>query len=519
MLSLFCVFTVMLAGFALLTALHNTDLSIERDKAVTIKNLLLDVFSVADPNQTPGQEFTAIEVLDSGLERIRERFNAPTEIEADLFEEIALTYQSLGNYRKAGVILQEAHRIRQSIQADDRLVLARSMLLMGENERLLAHYDDAESWLNKSLDIFSQDKTQYLAQIATVKGKLSRVKVANGDLDDAEILAGEATETQKMLYGENHIKYVQSLNDLSAVYFRQGKYKQVADTLTITKNVREKLWQGKPLPILDKDYATNINNLGLAYYLQGNLTDAERFFRQAIDLRKQIFVSPHPEQAQSLTNLGLLLNDTGSPDKALPYLEQALTIRQTTLDQGHPLINDAWNNLAMIHHENSEFSKAAEIYQSILNNVVSTRGEQHPQTASLYTNMGNTFLELNEFQKARYYLEKSLSNRLETLPEDHLYLSYSYIGLGRAEVALGLVDKGKELITKGLSIREQKLPADHWLIGEAYYAEAMASFVQGEPDLQMTQKACTILEHKKGLSNFLTQKCLILLNKITGKKP
>ncbi len=517
MVFLVSTLTAVLAGFTLMTALHNTELSIERDKAVTIKNLLVDVFSVADPNKTPGQELTATEVLDTGLQRIRERFNEPTEIEADLLEEIAHTYQNLGNYTQAATILEDAYQIRQSIQSDEQFVLAGSMMLLGENERLLAHFDDAESWLDQSLDIFEQESATYLAEIATVKGKLSRVKVSKGELADAEKMALDATETQKVLYGEDHIKYAQSLNDLSAVYFRQGKYKQVADILLITKNVREKLWQEKPLPILDKDYATNINNIGLAYYLQGNLTDGERYFRQAIDLREQIFAKPHPEQAQSLTNLGLLLNDAGSPDHALPYLEQALTVRQLTLETGHPRINDAWNNLAMIYHENSEFSKAAEIYQSILGSVIQTRGEAHPQTASLYTNMANTLLELNEFQKAYDYLKKSLDSRLKTLPEDHLYLSYSYIGLGRAQVALGDIPHGKDLILKGLSIREQKLPADHWLIGEAYYAHAMVAFIQGQADLEMTQNACAILKEKKGESNYLTQKCLALLDQITDK--
>ena len=122
------------------------------------------------------------------------------------------------------------------------------------------------------------------------------------------------------------------------------------------------LLENQESSLINKDYATNINNLGLAYYLQGKLVEGEKYFKQANSLRNQIYTKPHPEQAQSLTNLGLLLNDAGRPDEAFPYLEQALKVRQLTLTADHMRINDAWNNLAMAYHENSDFLKAEEIY-------------------------------------------------------------------------------------------------------------------------------------------------------------
>lgn len=508
--------TAMLAVLTFMTNRHNQALSAERDKAVTVKDLLVDVFQVADPNRLPGQELTASEVLDIGLERIRSTFTEPSAVEADLLEEIAQTYQNLGNYRQAQSVLEDAHQIRSQLPDYDAIAVAKGMLLLGENERLLAHFEQAEEWLLQAQAIFQQHADDFGAELAATQSKLSRVKMLQGDLAAAEQLGLQATQLHRIIHGAGHIRYAESLNDLTAVYFRQGKYDQVKSLLSQTKTIRENAWGDRPGPILDNDYATNINNLGLANYLQGDLTLGEQYFRQAIDLRQRIFTAPHPDQAQSLTNLGLLLNDAGRPDEALPYLQQALEVRQLTLEPGHLRINDAWNNLAMVHHENSEFAAALAIYQNIKQSVIAARGIDHPQTASVFTNMANTLLELNEFQQAHDYLEQSLQIRQKLLPEGHLYLSYSYLGLGRAKVALGALAEGRELIKQALIIRQAKLPAGHWLLGEVMYAQAMVQFIEQQADPTLAQQACDILQEKKGLTNFLTQKCLTLLQKIAA---
>ena len=498
---------------------HNKVLALERDKAVNLKNLITDVFNAADPSYVIGKELTATEILDMGLKKVRSRFKQDSELETDLLQEMAYTYQNIGDYEKAQSILLEIYEIRQKLFPDDAFQKAQDMLLLGENERLMSNNKQAKQWLIKSLEIFNQDKIKQAHYIASAKSKLGRVMVLLGELNEAEDILIEATELTSTIYDQNSFEYAQALNDLSSVYFRQGKYTQVQDLLNKTKGIRESILKSNERPLVDKDYATNINNLGLAYYLQGNLTLAEKYFKQANALREQIYIKPHPEQAQSLTNLGLLLNDAGRPDEAFPYLQQALKVRQMTLTPGHMRINDAWNNLAMVYHENGDFTKAEEIYNNIMDEVIQIHGENHPQSLSIMTNRANTLMELLLFKQAHDLFEKSLNLRLQTLPEDHLYLSYNYIGLGRAKMALMQINEGKELIQKSLKIRQQKLPNDHWLLGEAIYSLAMVNYIQGQADKQSIKNACDILQKSKGQKNHLTQKCITLYQKVTDNQP
>ena len=506
-------------GFAYFSQQHNKKLAIERDKAIKVKNLITDVFNAADPSYAPGKELTATEVLDLGLQRLRERFDEESDIEADLMVEIAQTYQSLGKYEKADKLLHEAFESRLNLQPKNQLLHAKTMLLLGENARLMSQNKQALQWLQKSLSIFTKKPQDNNPYIASAQSKLGRVLVLLGQFPEAENKLKKATKLTQSLYGEQSFEYAQALNDLNSVYFRQGKYHLVEQLLLKTKAIREYLAKESQGPILDKDYATNINNLGLAYYLQGKLSLGEKYFKQAVTLRQRIFSKPHPEQAQSLTNLGLLLNDSGKPSEALHYIQQALKIREQTLQPGHLRINDAWNNLALVYHENGQFDKAIEIYEKLIQPIVQSRGKNHSQTSAFYTNMANTYLELNNFDKAQFYFQKSLDNRIKSLPDDHLYLSYSYIGLGRTEIALGEISKGKSHIEKALQIRQKKLPKDHWLLGEALYAKAMVNYIQGNADIDLTNRACEILLNKKGEGNILTQKCQTLLQKVTDRSP
>ncbi len=502
---------VLSALFSLVVQHKNSTLTKERDNALKLKNLVSDVFSAADPSTIPGKELSAVEVLDMGLQRVRERFDGLSDTEADLLAQMALTYQNLGKYQKADAILKRVFEIREKLHPNNKDLQAHSMLLLGENFRLMSQNKEAKKILIQSLELLQKNKDKNKESIASAQSNLGRVLVLLGEFNQAESYLNESTQTSKELYGKDSLAYAQALNSLNSVYFRQGKYKQVQKLLTQTKKIRENFYADHNGAILDKDYATNINNLGLAYYLDGNLKQAEDYFRKAIELRAKIYAKPHPDQAQSLTNLGLLLNDTGRSNQALVHLQKALAIRKQTLNAGHMRINAALNNLAMVYHENQEFNKAETIYQDIYPKILKARSEKHPQALAIMTNRAATLIELKQFKLAHTLLQKTLNIRLQTLPKDHLYLSYSYIGLGKAKIGLGKYAQAQKMIDKALQIRQAKLPDDSWLLGEAYYAKALINHHLKQDDPRITSKACGILKQAKGEHYFLTQRCFVLL--------
>jgi tetratricopeptide (TPR) repeat protein len=54
------------------------------------------------------------------------------------------------------------------------------------------------------------------------------------------------------------------------------------------------------------DYASSLNNLGVLYKTMGDYKAAERYFIQALEIRKKVLGEVHPDYASSLNDIGRL---------------------------------------------------------------------------------------------------------------------------------------------------------------------------------------------------------------------
>jgi Tfp pilus assembly protein PilF len=79
-----------------------------------------------------------------------------------------------------------------------------------------------------------------------------------------------------------------------------------------------------------------ITNFGILFQTQGDLTQAEIYFRRALTVRRKIYRPDHPTLAVSLHNLGVVLAAQGDIAAARLLLAEALTIRNAALGADHP---------------------------------------------------------------------------------------------------------------------------------------------------------------------------------------
>jgi len=74
--------------------------------------------------------------------------------------------------------------------------------------------------------------------------------------------------------------------------------------------------------------ANLLANLATVLEQQGNLTEAEAVYREALALRKKLLSGDHPDLAASLVDLGKLLLDAGKSAEAEKPLRDCLAIRE-----------------------------------------------------------------------------------------------------------------------------------------------------------------------------------------------
>jgi tetratricopeptide (TPR) repeat protein len=70
----------------------------------------------------------------------------------------------------------------------------------------------------------------------------------------------------------------------------------------------------------------------------GEYSKAVSFYEKSLEIQQKIFLSNHPDFAQSFNNIGFVYSNTGERSKALSYFKHALGIFENSLLSNHPNI-------------------------------------------------------------------------------------------------------------------------------------------------------------------------------------
>ena len=80
----------------------------------------------------------------------------------------------------------------------------------------------------------------------------------------------------------------------------------------------------------------SLNNLAALYAKQGKYEQAEPLFQRALAIRERVLGAEHPDTASSLNNLAILYRNQGKYEQAEPLYQRALTIYERVLGAEHP---------------------------------------------------------------------------------------------------------------------------------------------------------------------------------------
>ncbi len=451
----------------------------ERDRAQRISELLAEVFSGADPEQTRGRKLSAKYLLDSGLNAVLNQTSENPAVRTTLLRSIGRSYLSLGEYEQAATLLDKAVSIGEKNALPG---LAESLQFLGEAQMLNGDLEAAIATLSKGLETATGSRGKRALLTLTIQGKLGRAMERAGRTQKAHALLSDAVDQTRRFHTNNGVALAQALNDLAAVAMTQGNYIEVEPLLheAIKLNrVNDQRTSANPeSPTASPRTATLINNLGLVVNFQGRQAEAEALYRESLAIRRRILDADHPDLAQSLTNLGLLLNELGQLQESAATLQEALSTRRASLPAGHIQIVSGMNNLAMVLQASHNYSRAEALYTEALLGLTESLGEEHPAVATTQSNLASVLFDLGRLTEAEAQFRRSLERRRELHPRGHPYLAYSLVGLGQALTALGRATEALPLLEEGLAIRAS-LPENHWALAEARYAKAYALIAQG----------------------------------------
>ena len=185
------------------------------------------------------------------------------------------------------------------------------------------------------------------------------------------------------------------------------------------------------VPVLSRARAAAINELGphhqsvavaggnlaAAYLCLGEMSRAERHFREALAILEDN--AADPTMPGILNNLGLLLMRLTRNKEAEEVLHQALARSEGLLGPDHPHTAAATTSLGVLQLRSGEYEQARDLFRRSLAVWEVTRGADHVDTAAALNNLGVAYLYLGEYERGKEFTARALDLRRRLLPPGH----------------------------------------------------------------------------------------------------
>lgn len=261
---------------------------------------------------------------------------------------------------------------------------------------------------------------------------------------------------------------------------------------------------------LDDDLAKTFRAIADIYRALGNNKQRLALNYRALEIKKELFPSDHPELAHFYNNVAATYQSLGDFKKALSYNEKALEIRREKLASHDPALATTYDNMASNLGSLGDYKnelvyrrKALEIRESVIpanqndlafsySNIAHSYGKiynydqelsfnlkalairkvelspDHPDLAQSYNNLANTYRHINDLPPSLHYNQLSLTIRKDKLPPDHPDLAQSYSSLGATYRAMKNSEKCLTCYQRALEIRQTVLHSVHPDLAQSY---------------------------------------------------
>lgn len=359
-------------------------------------------------------------------------------------ENIATIYMAKEEYEKASDIYGRSLSAKKQVFAEDDIQLFDLYRNYAHTLNCLANYQDAETLYQKALqivannaiaesklDVFYNNHGLYCKQIGDYKQALSDME--------------KSLTIKQKLYGENDIRYANTLNNIGTIQTRLGNfnkadkyYNQAEQIITsvsgdkslaicevyinkgnlynhLGQNTLALDYYNKALDIKagngqaeDKNLAPIYNNVGAVYQNIEDYRLAQFFFKKSLDIYVKYNGEDSQETAEAYNNLANVMLNTGKTNEAIGYYKKAYFIYSDITGVNPTLIGNTTNNIATAYLQTERYDSAQFFYNQSIDIYKKVFDNKHPYLALIYNSMGDINIKTGKYADAIEYYGKAL---------------------------------------------------------------------------------------------------------------
>jgi serine/threonine-protein kinase len=242
---------------------------------------------------------------------------------------------------------------------------------------------------------------------------------------------------------------------LGGIYEKLGTFDR-AEPLLVSALERRRMLLGSEHP----DVGESLVALGLLRIDQAKLEDAEGLIRRGLDTITRSRPTGHPAVARATAALGRVLHERGKYGDAIKVLDEA--VKAYTAGGASPSdLAATLYELANTHFYAGHLDTSDSLNKRVLDIYRTLHGDRHPHVAEVLINLGAAQHERGQYKDAERYYRQAIDITGGWYGRDHHLMAAHLTMLGRTLVRDNRHDEALELLAQALAIRQRVYGAAH----------------------------------------------------------
>jgi len=355
-----------------------------------------DLLTSVSPSRRKGRDVTIRSFLDTASENLDNRFKNEPLVEAPLRATIGGTYRMLGEFEAAEPHLERAFQIYQEqLGAEDPKTLS-SLEDLAWLRLDKGRHTEAAELLEKGLSTarraLGPDTLRFVNALGCAYKDLGRY-------DEAEQLFLKSIAMARRVHGDKSGTTLMMVGNLGQVYEAKGDFgqaeRQYREVLDMRNWGDENIWT-----LLHKSFLARV------YMKQNRYDEAETLYREVLPIQRRIDGDRQLRTLWSVSGLAQVCTHQGKYDEANDLFIEALTGLQSIRGNEHQETVGCMNGLAELYVKQELYDKAEPLLETVLEINQRKLGPNHARTIDSLKQLVNLYESWNKPEEAAQYRSK-----------------------------------------------------------------------------------------------------------------
>ncbi|MET0620340.1 MAG: serine/threonine-protein kinase [Thermoanaerobaculia bacterium] len=343
-------------------------------RAEAVKEFLIGLFEVADPEQASGGSVTASELLDQAGKRLQTELASEPDIQADLLEAIARIDKGLGRLEPAEGLAKRSLEIRERIFPPGDAAIGRSLATLGAVKMSKGELDEGEKELSRALPMLEAREEPDSLATARAKSDFAQVLFWKGQAERAEKSERGVYETYRRVLGDDHVLTALHLRNLGVLLDEIDRLDESERAYRESQAVLTRRL-GPDHASLGSSYA----NLAVLLGRRGKTAEAEELYKRSLEVRRKTLGPNHPMLGQTLQLTAVFYVGQGRLDESEALYREAMAIFRS-INPRHFEVGKILNGLALIASGRGHYAEAEKTMIEVEALFREVLGEKHTFT-------------------------------------------------------------------------------------------------------------------------------------------